>query len=297
MLHSVYISLATIPQFWPFYRDPRRRGFQPEFRRNNIAFSLSPSLIPWAPNWTYIRPLLLASCSFLTSSPFELRAIAHIAANSGFPRDPSTEITPFFIPASSFTFHTFCVSLFLLKTTPSIRDMFPSLVRNNAKQRVPVEIRGSCLNKFQRGKQGSIPQIVIWMTLRWRLKDGTVLWTQMLVAVSWSLVLSKDGCYCERCFHFDIRVSQNNPTEPVLIRRDSALRRSWPMETSVYSARAIRLVTQFNLHPLLKLSRALFAVLSIRCLLHRVLRPLSPSSLCQWNNYSPGHSRRKFFRR
>lgn len=41
-------------------------------------------------------------------------------------------------------------------------------------------------------------------------------------------------------------------------------------------ARAIRLVTQFNLHPLLKPGHALFAVLSIWSLRHRALRPFVP---------------------
>lgn len=88
----------------------------------------------------------------------------------------------------------------------------------------------------------------------------------------------KDRRNCERYFHYDTRVTEQSS-------------RGYSFSGTVHYvahdrqrirlARAIRLVTQFNLHPLLKLGHSLFAMLSIWSPLHRVPRPLSQSSICQ----------------
>lgn len=183
----IYISsYYTIPQFRPFYRDPRWRRFQPGFCRNNIA---RPALAVTQFNLLGPRigraPFLLALVTSPPPPPSRLPSpyflsfrAPHNRFHRGqyriFPR-PSTGITPFFfIPASSFIFHTLRAFLFfhlVFSRQLSRHSTFSSCCEAARTRCVPIDIWGSYLNKFPKKKiKNYSKDCVIRMTLR-RLKD------------------------------------------------------------------------------------------------------------------------------
>lgn len=173
-VYAGYISSHyTIPQFRPFYRDPRWRRFQPGFCRNNIA---RPALavtqfnllgLPPPPNRTCsisARARYVSSTRLPAASPYFLSFRAprnrfHRGQYRIFPETVYRDNSIFFLfPASSFIFHTlrarfsFSISS-SLGDSPDIRHFFFSFRREAARtRRVPIDIWGSYLNKFPKKK-------------------------------------------------------------------------------------------------------------------------------------------------